>query len=371
MAKPLRVLYVNGGLMHRGGIESFMMNYYRRFDRSALQIDFVVHGEGKGEYDDEIMDLGGQIYHVPVKSRHPFTYAAALRKVFVRGYTVVHSHADAMSCWILKIAKECGVPVRIAHSHNTAHLTRNPLKLFLNERARRHINLYATHRFACSQAAGAWLFGAAPFTVVHNAVDLDKFAFRPSVREEVRSELGLNGSDFVIGHVGRFALQKNHAFLLEVFCAFAAEEPQAKLLLVGDGELQGEIRARAAAYGLSDRVLFLGVRADMDRLYNAMDVFVQPSLFEGLSVAALEAQANGLPCLFSQSVSREAGVAESGVQFLPQEIAAWTAALPCERGKGRADNLALLRAAGYDIAAESRKLQDFYLSTADAAEKKS
>ncbi len=363
--EPMRILYINGGLMHRNGTEAFMMNYYRHFDRSRLQIDFVVHGDGEGEYDDEIRLLGGEIFHVPVKSRHPFAYAPALRQIFARGYSVVHTHTDAMGAWILKIAKECGVPVRIAHSHNTSHATKNPLKYALNEYARKNIAKYATHCFACSQKAGEWLFGEHPFTVIRNAIDLKKFSFRPSVREEVRAELGLNASDFVIGHVGRFALQKNHVFLLEAFRAYAAEDKRAKLLLVGDGELQGEMRERAADYGLSDRVLFSGVRADMDRLYNAMDVFVLPSLFEGLPVVGLEAQANGLEAFFSENVSRETGIAQEGVRFLPLKTETWVQAL---RGVSsvRRDNAPALRAAGYDIETESARLQDFYLQSKTA-----
>lgn len=348
MTEPVRILYVNGGLMHRGG-------------SSRLQIDFVVHGEGKGEYDEEITSLGGKIYHVPVKSKHPLAYAPALRKIFARGYRVVHAHTDAMGAWVLKIAAQCGVPVRIAHSHNTEHLTKNPLKYALNEYARKNIVKYATHCFACSEKAGKWLFGEHPFTVIKNAIDLEKFAFRPSVREEVRAELGLRASDFVIGHVGRFAPQKNHAFLLEVFRACAADNDKAKLLLAGNGELQREMQRRAADYGLSDRVLFLGLRTDMDRLYNAMDVFVLPSLFEGLPVVGLEAQANGLCCLFSDAVSRETGVAREGVQFLSLDANAWTGVLRENSTGQRHDNVDALRAAGYDIAAESGKLQDFYL----------
>lgn len=361
---PVRILYVNGGLMHRNGTEAFMMNYYRRFDRSLLQIDFVVHGEGKGEYDEEIISLGGKIYHVPVKSKHPFAYPRALKKIFSRGYRVVHTHTDAMGCWILKVAKACGVPVRVAHSHNTGHLTKSPLKVRLNEYARKNIVKYATHCFACSEAAGKWLFGDHPFTVVRNAIDLEKFAFCPSAREEVRAELGLSPSDFAVGHVGRFAPQKNHGFLLEAFRAFASEEPRAKLLLVGDGELRTEIRDKAAAYGIADRILFLGVRTDTDRLYSAMDAFVLPSLFEGLPVVALEAQANGLPCLLSESVSREAGIAEAGVRFLPFDVEEWTHALKETEKARRMDNTEALRRAGYDIASESGKLQDFYLHMA-------
>lgn len=233
-----RILYVNGGLMNRGGIESFMMNYYRHFDRSKIQIDFAVHDAGgEGFYDHEIESMGGHIFHLPRKFTHPFSYANDLRKIINTGeYKIVHTHMDAMGAWVLKVAKECGVPVRIAHSHNTQHLTSNPIKLYFLEMARRDIVKYATERMACSEAAGKWLFGDYPFTVVHNAIDADKFVFNAAVRQQVRSELGISDNEFVIGHIGRFDIQKNHVFLINLFAKLLRIIPSARLVLVGGGQ---------------------------------------------------------------------------------------------------------------------------------------
>src|SRR5574344_861842 len=219
MADPKRILYVNGGLMNRGGIESYMMNYYRHFDHSKLQIDFIVHDAGGfGYYDEEIRNMGGRIFVLPKKSRHHFTYSSRLETILRdNDYHIIHTHMDAMGAWVLKIAKDCGIPVRIAHSHNTQHLSANPLKLMLLERARKSINRYATHRMACSQAAGRWLFGDMPFTVVNNAVDIDKFKFNSQVRSDIRKKYGISNNDILIGHIGRFDVQKNHSFLIDVF----------------------------------------------------------------------------------------------------------------------------------------------------------
>lgn len=361
--EPIRILYVNGGLMNRGGIESFMMNYYRRFDRLLVQIDFVVHGYGVGAYDEEIKALGGNIYHVPIKSKHPFRYPRELKKIIKAGeYKIIHSHADAMSCWILKIAAECGVPVRIAHSHNTKHYTTNPVKYFINERARKNITKYATHCFACSEAAGKWLFGEHRFTVVPNAFELDKFAFDEKLRMQLRTQYRLSENDYVIGHVGRFAPQKNHAFLLDMFRAFSRENAAAKLVLIGDGELRKNIEDKIAAYELTDEVLLLGACDNVAELYNMMDVFVLPSEFEGLPVSALEAQANGMPCVCSEHVPSETAVTADSITFLPDDIGAWKQALHALQRKGRVDRLAALKAMGYDVEAESKKLQNFYLT---------
>ncbi len=359
--KPIRILYVNGGLMHRGGIESFMMNYYRHFDRSLVQIDFIVHGDGYGEYDEEIMALGGNIYHVPVKSKHPFRYAGEVKKVIkAGGYQIIHSHADAMSGWILKIAKECGVPVRIAHSHNTDHLTKNPIKRFLNDMAKKDIQKYATHLFACSNMAGAWLFGKKDFTVVNNAIDLCKFVYSNGVRTRIRKQFNIGANEFVIGHVGRFDRQKNHEFLIMVFAEYAKINPKAKLLLVGDGELRTEIEPLIATYDIQDRVLLTGVRSNVNEIYSAMDVFVLPSHFEGLPVVGLEAQANGLPCLFSSGVTKESQVTDNA-QFLDLSVELWVAALKESEKATRLDGKSSLVEAGYDIEVESKKLQEFYL----------
>ena len=367
MSEAKRILYINGGLMNRGGIESYMMNYYRHFDRNCLQIDFVVHGEGIGAYDDEIKSLGGHIYHVPVKSQHPFQYADSLKRIFKSGrYKLVHSHVDAMSCWTLKIAKECGVPVRIAHSHNTQHLTESRIKFALNEYARKNITKYATHCFACSKAAGEWLFGNHDFTVIPNAIEIKKYAFQKQRREYLRREYGLSDDTYVVGHVGRFDRQKNHDFLLDMFHDFHAQQPNSKLVLIGDGENRVRIEEKTRKYSLEKAVLFLGNRSDVYDLYNMMDVFVLPSLFEGLGIVLIEAQTNGLRCIVSQYVPTEADLTRR-VRYLPiDSTKPWCDALQAAQRDALHRNLpGVVAKAGYDITEAAIKLQNWYLSVLD------
>lgn len=306
MNKEVKVLYINGNIMKRGGIESFMMNYYRRIDSSKIKIDFLVHGYEKGEFDDEILSKGSKILHVPTKSKHPFKYRKELYRIFSTGeYDIVHSHCDAISGWILKIAAKAGVPIRIAHSHNTATLTHNVLKLWINEYYKKQIPQYATHLFACSQAAGEWMFGInSNFRVIPNAIELEKFAYDPLSRNQIREKYGCL-DNIIVGHVGRFDYQKNHKFIVEMWKEIQCSHTNYKLMLVGDGELRNEIEAMIADAGISDSVMLVGVQENTAPYYSAFDKFILPSHFEGLPVVAIEAQANGLPCVLSTNITNE------------------------------------------------------------------
>lgn len=367
---PIRVLYVNGGVMDRGGISAYMMNYYRHIDKTKVQIDFVVHGFVKGVFDDEINKLGGVIYNVPIKSKNYIQNVKALRKIFNSGkYKIVHSHMDAMGYVVLKEAKKCGIPVRIAHSHNTQHLTKNKLHFMINEYARKMINKYATQRFACSNAAGKWLFSEEMINngivdMTHNAIELDKFRFDERYRNEFRNKYKLN-DNFVIGHVGRFEYQKNHKFLLEIFAGFLLKEPNAKLLLIGEGSLRKEIEQQIKDLNIENSILILGEQNNVNELMNAFDVFILPSHFEGLPVVGIEAQANGLPCIFSSSITREIDLTDSASFLaLTDSVEEWCDKLNSlkklspERNE---DNIKSISSKGYNIIVEAKKLEKKYM----------
>ena len=321
----IRILYVNGGLMNRGGIESYMMNYYRHFDRTKIQIDFIVHDAGGyGYYDDEIKKMGGNIFVLPQKSKHPFTYTSKLKRILKKNdYKIIHTHMDAMGAWVLKTAKQCGIPVRIAHSHNTQHLSTNPIKLFFLEQARKNINRYATHRMACSEAAGKWLFKDAPFQIIRNAIDIDKFLYNPESREKIRRKWSINQNDFLIGHIGRFDTQKNHSFLIDVFKQVHQKCPQCKLMLVGEGRLMHKIKAKVEQLNLKESVIFTGSRNDVNLFYNAFDLFVLPSLFEGLGIVAIEAEVNGCPVILSNYVPLETQIVSNAL-YIPLKTKKWS-----------------------------------------------
>ena len=307
MTEPIRVAQVVGKMVG-GGVEAVVMNYYRHIDRSKVQFDFLVDADSTLVPREEIESLGGRVFEIP-PYQHVFEYQRELQRLFKReGWKIVHSHINALSVFPLRAAKKAGVPVRIAHSHSTSgrgEYAKNALKSVLKTQS----NRYPTHRFACSKFAGEWLFGnAAHFEVVYNAIDLDRFRFNVEARAEARADLGLVGNQFAIGHVGRFTAQKNHPFLIDVFTEVAKRRDDAVLLLVGTGEAGASVKALVDERGLTDRVKFLGQRSDVNRLYQAFDAFVLPSLYEGLCLVGVEAQVSGLPCLLSDAITREVDV---------------------------------------------------------------
>ena len=349
--------------MERGGLESMLMNYYRHIDRTRVQFDFLVHRQERAAFDDEIEALGGKIYRLPKLVPWSGTYRHALNAFFDEHpeYRIVHVHQDCLSSIALQSAAQHGVPVRIAHSHN-ANQDKN-WKYLVKLWYRRTISKDATALFACGQEAGDWMFGGAPFQVIRNAIDAASYRYAAAKRSAMRQQLGLS-EELAIGHVGRFNPQKNHPFLLEIFAALLKQEPNAVLLLVGGGNDLPKIQARAQALGISGRVRFLGVRSDVADLMQAMDVFVFPSLYEGLPVTMVEAQAAGLPCLISDCIPQECVLIPDLVKALPLTVAAdtWAETALALRASPRTDRRAEIAARGFDIVSEAEKLQEFYLA---------
>lgn len=363
---PVRVLQIVTQ-MTRGGLETMLMNYYRHIDRSELQFDFLEHRDYEVDYDKEIRELGGIIYRLPRLNPISGKYLHALDYFFTEHpeYHVVHAHLDCMSGIPLRYAKKHNVPVRIAHAHSTSE-TRNykyPIKLYY----KRMIPAYATDLFACSDKAGKWMFGEREFSVLNNAIDADAFAYDEIVRTEVRCENGIGPKELVVGHVGRFMPEKNHAFLLCIFQALEQVCSDVRLMLVGTGELQKEIRELCKSLQIENKVIFTGVRTDVNRLMQAMDVFVLPSLWEGLGIVAVEAQAAGLPCILSDRVPKECVRTDNLVSFysLEDSLNCWVQEiLRCSKRK-RFDRSKEIQKNGFDIRENAGQLQEFYLN-ADA-----
>ena len=353
----IRILHIVT-YMGRGGLETMLMNYYRSIDRTKVQFDFLTHRDFEADYDAEILALGGKIYHLPPLNPFSKGYLSALDRFFAEHpeYRIVHSHLDCMSAIPLKTAKKHGVPVRIAHSHSSRQDLdlKYPLKLLF----KRTIAKQATHLFACAEAAGRWMFGTDHFRVLHNAIDAAHYTFDPQVRAEVRAELGIAPNAFVAGHVGRLMVPKNHAFLLKVFARLPA---QSCLLLVGDGELRQQMEQLAEELHIRDRVIFAGLRTDVDRMLQAMDVFVFPSLYEGLPLSIVEAQAAGLPCLISDKVPIECKKTELVTQLpLDASPEAWAGAVLTAARTPRTNTLEQIRDSGFDIQANAEWLTAYY-----------
>ena len=306
--KPIIVAQIMGKWVG-GGVESVIMNYYRHLDHSRVQFDFICDEDSTRIPYDEIKKLGGRVFLVPKYQNLP-KYLKVLEKLFKENqYRIVHSNINTLSVFPLYAAKKAGVPIRISHSHSTSNpkeWKRNLIKNILRPFSKR----YATEYFACSELAGRYLFGNKAFDrgkvkIIHNAIDIEKFKFDEVARKKLRKEFGIKDSTVVIGHVGRFVQQKNHTFLVDVFNEYHKKNLDSKLLLVGSGPLEDEIKKKAERLGLKDSVLFLGQRDDINKLYSVMDIFCLPSLYEGLPVVGVEAQAAGLPTIFSNRISEE------------------------------------------------------------------
>lgn len=253
--EPIRVAQVVGKMLG-GGVEAVVMNYYHHIDRSKVQFDFLVDADSTLVPRDEIESLGGRVFEIP-PYQHVVEYQRELQRLFKQeGWKIVHSHINALSVFPLRAAKKAGVPVRIAHSHSTSgkgEYAKNALKAVLKMQS----NRYPTHRFACSQFAGEWLFGKAEhFEVVYNAIDLDRFRFNAEARAQARADLGLVGNQFAIGHVGRFTAQKNHTFLIDIFTEVAKRRDDAVLLLVGTGEAEASAKSLVDERGLTVALCF-------------------------------------------------------------------------------------------------------------------
>lgn len=318
LAEPLRVLHVVVN-MNRGGTETLLMNLYRNIDRKKIQFDFLTFKPGV--FDQEIKDLGGRIYHIPyITDVGHFQFTNMLEYFFRlhNDYKIVHVHMDKMSGFILRFAKKANIPIRIAHSHNTESEGNMLVKLY-KWYGGTFIHKSATHFYACSETAANWLFKKTikRTQILKNGIEIDKFQFSEEVRKKVREQLAIDESTFVLGHIGRFTQQKNHLYLLDLYKKVHETIPQSILVLVGDGTLRPQIEAKITELQLSTNVILLGIRPDTNRILQAFDVFVFPSLHEGLPVTLLEAQATGLPCVISDVITREVDLGVDLISYVP------------------------------------------------------
>lgn len=359
--EPIRVLHVVT-YMGRGGLETMLMNYYREIDRDKIQFDFLVHREFEADYDQEILSLGGKIYRLPRLNPVNKKYLSELDCFFKNHaeYKIVHSHLDCMAGIPLKYAKKNGVPIRIAHAHSS-NQTKDK-KYLLKLIFKKNINKSATDLFACAQDAGTWMFGSNQFNVLNNAINTKAYVVNREIGQEVREELKIPEDAFVVGHVGRFAPPKNHEFIVEIFAEVLKVKHNSFLLLVGDGDLKREIEALTTELGIRDNVIFAGLRSDVNRILQAMDVFLFPSTYEGLPLSIIEAQAAGLPCLISDKVPIECKKTDLVRQIpLRESLTVWRDAVIDEGKVLKRDTFEEISNAGFDICSNAKWLEKFYL----------
>ena len=319
-------------VMDRAGAETMVMNYLRHIDRNKIQMDFLINRAEQSDYEKEIRSLGSKVYHMsPLYPGKFHQYKKEFRDFLQKHpeYKIIHSHLEERSYYALKIAKEEGVPVRIAHAHSVPK--GHDMKMIMRRYFRKKLDKYYTHAFACGEKPARWLFGNTEHvTIMKNAIDTDVFQYDENVRAKIRKSLKIKEKELVIGHIGRFVEEKNQMFLVDIFNEVHNQCPDSRLLFIGGGKPKTEVkykekvRKKVRELGLGSKVQFLGVRKDINELLQGIDVLVMPSVSEGFPVVLVEAQSAGTLCLVSDVVSNEVNVTgELQYQGIEQDAVEW------------------------------------------------
>lgn len=370
MNEPIRVLHVVPSLNRAAGVARFVRNMEQYHDEERVHYDFLHHSTRNGvymhdrRYDEELKASGCEVFTVNYANDDLRRFMREVHEAFARvgsTYDIVHCHMPNAAFCVLREAEQCGVRNRVLHSH-----LNNSSDQFLHRLRNMPLNAigkrYATDRIACSEDAGHFLFGSKPFEVINNGIPLNRFAFSFDTRVSLRAEFGIGESDYVIGCVGRFVKQKNYPFAVAVFRQILDVVPDARLVILGDGTDRTDLERSIAEAGVTNQVILPGVRTDANRFYSMFDVFLMPSLYEGLPVSAVEAQAAGLPCVYSTGVPRETDITGTG-RFLelsdgPER---WAQAVVEATCVGRLnDNPRLLEERGYSAEANAELLMQHY-----------
>ena len=371
MAEPIRIGMIMGKWVG-GGVEAVVFNYYKFIDKDKVQFDFICDSDSTNIPYSEIESMGGKVILIPPYQK-PIKYHKELKKVLKNGnYRIVHSHINTMSVFSLFAAKRAKIPFRIAHSHSTTTKAKNPkeikrnlLKNFLKHFSKVFANVY----FACSEKAGRYQFGnkfydTGKVKIINNAIDVEKFKYDEAKAKNKRKELKINKDTLVVGHLGRFCPPKNHTFIIDIFYEIYKKNNNSMLLLAGQGPLMEETKAKVQKYGLQDNVRFLGQRTDANELYQVFDVFILPSLYEGLPVVGIEAQASGTLCFFSDEVTKEAKIIDS-TEFLSLKKTSkeWANIILTKlKNYKKHDTTEEVTKYGFNIKNEVKKLEDYYIS---------
>ncbi len=368
MDKPIRIIHIVSSININSGVMSVLMNYYRHIDKSKLQFDFLYYSEGiVDNYKAEITKNGGRCFFVTPPNHNPIGFEKDIHSFYkehYKEYYAIHLHDTFLPFFLFDSKRKLGAKKIIAHAHLTSYGDKT-IKSIRNYLLSLPKYLIVNQFWACSHEAGYALAGKRTFSkkgrILHNAINLNKFSYSNEQRNSIRSALGVSDS-FVIGHIGHFSAQKNHTFLIDVFNAVKKKRSDTKLILIGDGELKSSIIAQCKEYSLEDSVLFLGVRNDVNNLLSAFDAFCFPSLYEGLPVSLIEAQAVGIPCVYSDTISSEVNILKEQnlVINLNEGAEKWSDAV-LKSMKHSTNPHCSLQNAGYDIITEANKLIDYYL----------
>lgn len=359
--KRVKILHI-ANMNTDSGVACFLMNYIRNVDFAYFEMDFVCWNKREDNFYDEIKKLGGRIFTVTSYKKNPISFLGNIRAIVKNGnYDIIHGHEAIMSIPAFVFAKSIGVKTRIAHSHNSD--MESQIKDFIVKMCRPVFKKVCTDYLACSSKAGSYLFGNQLFkdkgNVLHNAIDLENFKFSMELRRGMRGRLGLK-DELVFGHVGRFNEQKNHEFLIDIFQEIYKRKADSKLVLIGEGEKLDQIKDEVMKKDLKDNVIFLGIQKNVSEWMQAMDVFLFPSLFEGLGIVLIEAQTSGLMCYCSSEVPEEADCGRLSYMSLSDSKVRWAEEILNGIIENRDNAYLQVREAGYDIITETKKLLKYY-----------
>jgi len=368
MKDNIKVLIISTVRLRTNGITSVILNYFRHItNNDRIHFDFLFPSMQLPEYEAELRQCGSNAFELNCRIKNPIKYISKLTKIIKNGgYDIVHAHGNSCTlAFELYAAKKAGVKVRIAHSHST-----NCKNIKINKALRPWFDKLYTDGFACGEDAGKWLFPKGNFIVVRNGVDLEKFLYNSSVRSKYREKYGLS-DNIVIGHVGLFNEGKNHKYLIEIFRELYSQNNKYRLLLIGDGSLKPTIEVQVKKYSLTDAVIFAGLTEEVAQHLFAMDVFVMPSLYEGLPLSLIEAQAAGLSFVVADTVTKEVDITGQ-MKFIslnasPKE---WADAIMSMQPINRENESRSIRKkiidSGYDIRTESLKVKKIYIQKANS-----
>ena len=367
--QPIRILQAFVA-NDKGGLTGYICQNYRFIDREKIQFDFLTFEDKKLDFEDEFLAMGAKFYHIPRPS-HPVAYAMALKKVLRQNdYAAIHFNMSYANFIPVIIARWLGAKRIIMHSHSTAIDDRRSgvriIKTAIHKIGRYLMSYMADDYLACSSLAAAWMYPekllrSSHYYMAKNAIDVSKYSYNPQIRAKVRENLGIKEDTFVIGHVGRFTYQKNHEFLIDVFKQVHDKLDNSLLLLIGEGLEENQMKEKAASLGLASQVLFLGRRNDVPRLFQAMDCFVLPSRFEGLPIVGIEAQAAGLPCLFSNAITPETKIIDYSILLSLEDRNKWVFEILKIHSLGNRKNTEVqVDVAGYNIYSEIKRIKKIY-----------
>ena len=361
--KKINVLQVIGG-MNMGGAETFLMNVFRNIDRSKFEFYFLCYGSKKFDYEDEIYELGGHIIRIDMIGKKNILKSILKLKKIIKDYEIdiVHAHTYYNSMFAVWAAYKCNVKKIITHSHNTFSEPKpSGLKKIYFLIAKYIINKYSNFFLACGKEAGDALFYKKnKYLIYYNGIELEKFVYDGNIRNEKRKELNIKEDEIIIGHVGRFEKVKNHEFILKIFLEFLKLNSNAKLILIGDGTLKEKVIQKSYESGINNKVIILGKREDVNLLYSAMDIFVFPSLFEGLPLTLIEAQTNGLPIIASNTIDANVNITHE-IEFisLKSDASKWAMEI-CKKIGKRYNYIGSIKKSEYNMKENVFKLEEIY-----------